>query len=617
MSNLIDDVDKIIFDCLNQNDPKSFFLFAGAGSGKTRSLVNVLEEFKQSYEKKFRLERKKVAIITYTKAASEEIIHRLNYNPIFHVSTIHSFAWDLISHFTLDIKIWLNEKLETEITDLEAKQSKSRNLVNKTSLDRAKKIESKKRRIQNLEKVTKFTYNPDSNDFTRYSLNHFEVISIAAFFINKKKLMQDLVVARFPVILIDESQDTKKELIDAFFELHSQHKKLFSLGMFGDMMQRIYTDGKENLGNHLPADIIRPLKKINYRSNKRIITLINNIRKKGDGQKQIPSEGKKDGYVRFFICKRGQNKDTVEKLITRKMANVTKDRKWCSDDDNYDIKTLILEHHMAARRMGFLDFFLPLYKVSKLKTGLLDGSLATVSFFTSIILPIVEAHKKNDKFEITRVVKKYSSFLKKEELKKSSNQVESIQKTNEAVKSFLELFTDDQDPLLFGILKNIHVSGLFLIPSTFISILNNAILAKDELDAHINAWKDALMSPFSQIKNYHDYLSEKSKFGTHQGVKGLEYDRVMVVIDDEESSGFLFSYDKLFGAKEISETDEKNIQEGKETSIDRTNRLFYVACSRAKESLAIVAYTDNTNIIERTVLEYNWFTKEEIEVIDN
>ena len=40
-------VDDEIYNCLNLDNPKSFFLFAGAGSGKTRTLVNVLKEFKK------------------------------------------------------------------------------------------------------------------------------------------------------------------------------------------------------------------------------------------------------------------------------------------------------------------------------------------------------------------------------------------------------------------------------------------------------------------------------------------------------------------------------------------------------------------------------------------
>lgn len=55
----------------------------------------------------------------------------------------------------------------------------------------------------------------------------------------------------------------------------------------------------------------------------------------------------------------------------------------------------------------------------------------------------------------------------------------------------------------------------------------------------------------------------------------------MVILDDEEALGFLFSYKKLFGAKEPTTTDKQN--EWKETSIDRTRRLFYVTCSRAEK----------------------------------
>ncbi|MDX8341785.1 AAA family ATPase [Draconibacterium sp. IB214405] len=193
-NNIDNSVDDIIFECLKLESPKSFFLFAGAGSGKTRSLVNVLEKFEHSYGKQFRLERKKIATITYTNAAADEITHRLKHSSIFHVSTIHSFAWDLIKTFTHDIKQWLRENLKDEISDLEEQQSRSRNLQNKTSIERAKKIESKRKRVQYLDRIVRFTYNPNGDNTTRDSLNHAEVISIAAFFINTKSLMQDLLI---------------------------------------------------------------------------------------------------------------------------------------------------------------------------------------------------------------------------------------------------------------------------------------------------------------------------------------------------------------------------------------------------------------------------------------
>lgn len=54
---------------------------------------------------------------------------------------------------------------------------------------------------------------------------------------------------------------------------------------------------------------------------------------------------------------------------------------------------------------------------------------------------------------------------------------------------------------------------------------------------------------------------------------------------------------------------------GKENSIDRTSRLFYVTCTRAKESLAILMYTSNTERAKQTAIQYGWFGKNEIDVL--
>lgn len=85
-------VDDVIYESIKPSSPQSFFLFAGAGSGKTRTLVNVLDRFKKEFGKEYKLRNKRIAIITYTNAAADEITHRLEYSSIFNVSTIHSFC---------------------------------------------------------------------------------------------------------------------------------------------------------------------------------------------------------------------------------------------------------------------------------------------------------------------------------------------------------------------------------------------------------------------------------------------------------------------------------------------------------------------------------------------
>ena len=58
--------------------------------------------------------------------------------------------------------------------------------------------------------------------------------------------------------------------------------------------------------------------------------------------------------------------------------------------------------------------------------------------------------------------------------------------------------------------------------------------------------------------------------------------------------------------------DIKNEREGKETSLDRTRRLFYVTCSRAQSSLALVAYSSDPAAVRAHVIGNAWFAADEI-----
>jgi len=614
-------VDEEIYSCLNLDDPKSFFLFAGAGSGKTRSLVEVLKRFRYENITRLRKNGQKAAIITYTNAACDEIKSRLEYDSAFHVSTIHSFAWELINPYTNDIRSWLVSNLEEEIADLMEKQGKAKNTKTKTYIDRERKIELKNKRLGILPDIKRFTYNPNGDNLEINSLNHEEVIKITAGFVQDKPLMQSILIQKYPIILIDESQDTKKELVDAFFEVQKNKSADLSLGLFGDTMQRIYTDGKKDLGQNIPDTWATPAKIINYRCPRRVITLINKIRSGADDQSQEHHK-EEDGFVRLFIIDSNGaiEKAGVESEIASQMAALTGDQQW-DDPAQTDVKVLTLEHHMAANRGGFAPFFEPLYSVNKLRTGLLDGSLSGVSLFSKRILPLIKAMQANDKFAASRIVRENSALIQKEVLKNAPNSIEELTKAKDAVEVLFSLWADEADPTLNDILKEVFRSGIFQVPDSLLPIatrLNENQEGEeedvDEIDGDpvLDAWNTALNCKFCEFEEYVKYISDESRFGTHQGIKGLEFPRVMVILDDDVARGFLFSYEKLFGAVEPTATDIKNEQEGKETSIDRTRRLFYVTCSRAEESLAIVAYTKNPAKVAQYTIEQEWFGEGEI-----
>ena len=288
---------------------------------------------------------------------------------------------------------------------------------------------------------------------------------------------------------------------------------------------------------------------------------------------------------------------------TKKMAEVTSDDEWKCQQA---IKVLTLEHHMAARRGGFDGFFEPLYKVDSFKTGLLDGTLSGIALYAQQVLPLVQAMQSKDEFVVARIVKDHSAIMAPERQSGTKISLEEVRKAGRAVKSMFSLCNNSEVPVLLDVLKVIHREDPFVIPEIFKPILTDLHrqrewaesvpeYAEDDKNPEIDAWREVLTVSFSQFEAYAEYIFDRSQFGTHQGTKGLQFPRVMVILDDNESRGFMFSYEKLFGAKVLTKTDEKNFSEGKDTSVGRTRRLFYVTCRRAQRSLAVIFYTSPKN----------------------
>ena len=85
--------------------------------------------------------------------------------------------------------------------------------------------------------------------------------------------------------------------------------------------------------------------------------------------------------------------------------------------------------------------------------------------------------------------------------------------------------------------------------------LNSKEEEVDKDDKESLAWVRTLQLPLRQFKAYDDYVHERTPYATHQGVKGLEFPRVLVLIDEEAAKGNMFSYEKLFSLVPLSHTD--------------------------------------------------------------
>ena len=555
MGNNIDlQVDETLEKCILSTPRKSFFLFAGAGSGKTYSLVLLLKKIHNSIGKDLLLQGKNVAVITFTNAATDEIINRLDYSPIFHISTIHSFVWEVIKYYQSDIKRLYCSYIEEDLKALEKKIKETKNKTTKTYLSSVEKLEYQKERLAKAQTIEKFVYNPNGSNPEYNALRHAEVIRISARMIIESRMLQRIIAQRYPILLIDESQDTKKELVDVFFEIQRNFTDIFTLGLLGDQKQRIYADGKENIEDSIPTEWEKPVKRMNYRCAKRIIQLANDIGKDIDiNAEQRPREDANDGFVRLFIIQQrdGLNKDEIEQNVMRIMSEQTRDEKWAAIDA--DVKVLTLEHMMAARRLGFSSFFAPLYKVSKYQMTFLQGTVSEIEFFTKEILPIAESIKEDGRIAL-EILKKHSPLLSGQDTK---NPYELYLKCREEAIKVANLVNENET--IRVVVDEIIKSQLLIVPDVVKqAYMLNPSDIEDIVEEDIRAWVEVMDLPINMVRSYDDYVNHRSQFDTHQGVKGLEFDRVMVIIDDSEIRGFLFSYDKLFGVKDLSDADLKN-----------------------------------------------------------
>jgi DNA helicase-2/ATP-dependent DNA helicase PcrA len=594
-----DHVDKEIQKCIREK--KHFFMFAGAGSGKTRSLVNALQFIANEYGMDLRLCSKQVAVITYTNVACDEIMRRVGYKSLFAVSTIHSFLWELVKSYQKDIKEWVKSKLVADIDELRAKQDNPRR-----RRDYSEDISKKQERLDNLVNISRFTYNPNGENVGRDSLGHSEVISMGSAFISDRETMQKVMISRFPILLIDESQDTKKDLVDALWKIENIYAGDFLIGMFGDTMQRIYTDGKENLSQIVPQNWDQPAKVMNHRSTKRIIQLANAIRNTVDDQQQQARSNKSEGVVRLFIVPKTADKDSAEQRIYSQMAEITGDDKWVESSER---KTLVLEHSMAASRLGFgaLD--------ERLKTfdqSFKEGTLVELSFLMKVVFPLIQEKQNGNDFAVMKILKEYSPKLERNNFSDIPDQLSVLQAIRMNVDDLVSLWKDDKFPICLDVYKKLYKMNLFELPKRIEEILSDSA----EVSEDVIALREGLRVPFSELINYWNYVNDNTQFSTHQGIKGLEFDRVAVIMDDESARGFLFSYEKLFGAKKLTDTDLEHEKNGEDNSISRTKRLFYVTCTRAKEGLVLIAYTSNVDAVKRTAISNSWFSEDEIILIN-
>lgn len=617
------ETDTLLHQRLVSNGNRHFVMVAGAGSGKTTSLVKALARVELTRGPVLRRNGQKIACITYTEVAVEEIRGDVGHDELFHVSTIHSFLWAIIKPFQNDLREWVRKRLQEKIAEEQEKIGKPRTRE-ATKVRAAENIERYRRQLTEIDSVKNFRYGTGS-DYSNGVLGHSDILKIGPAFIAGYPLMQTVLTQRFPIIFVDESQDTEPAFVDALRQVARAFPLGFCLGFFGDPVQKIYMQGAGPIPPEAGWETLN--KPENFRCPQAVLRVINRIRAEDDGLQQIrgrhvavdEGEVAVEGSARVLILPADDRRQERLEEARRWLADQDGDENWLEEDDEDALRMLVLVHRMAATRLGFPSLYGALNDKSPedLSTGLIDGTAWVVRPFIAYILPLVLARIEGREFELMRLLRKHCPRLQPDALAVGST-AGLLNDLQQQVDELVVMLQADSGVTTGDIARFVSDKGLMALDERYIRLIGVYSETANPVDepAPDNAGLRFMQCDASELWGYRKYIEKLSPFATQQGIKGAEFEKVIVVVDDQEGRTNTFSYGKYFGVTEPSDTDRANTAAGKDSVIDRTRRLFYVCCSRALSDLAVVVFTEDTMRMRDALLERAFFEAECVKVFD-
>ncbi|MCY6354398.1 UvrD-helicase domain-containing protein [Clostridium sp. ZS2-4] len=401
-----EEIFKKICECIDRK--KSMVFDAGAGSGKTYSLIQSLNYIITIYGKTLKEHNQKVLCITYTNVAAAEIKERLGNTSIVEVSTIHDCVWRIISPYQKQLIKIHQKKIRDQIKNLEndllierwaekyrdlSKEQKEQlsnmmndkkqvyykhknnkaaefkgslpeitktfpniisNLTNfKRIIDSIFKIQKYQETLQRIligeKKFKKVEYDVRYNNdkLENMKISHDTLLEYTNKIIDQNDLLKQIICDLYPFILVDEYQDTDCKVVETlnFLDEYSQQiKHDIFVGYFGDIKQNIYGTGVGIKFSSYHKNLDRVEKRFNRRSAKEIITVANKIRN-DDLEQETIYDDFPIGSVSFY----NMNIDRQDFIKTHinKWEITKKNKLHCFE----------LTNELAAKQSGFANIY--------------------------------------------------------------------------------------------------------------------------------------------------------------------------------------------------------------------------------------------------------------------
>lgn len=604
------EADKAVRACLTEK--RSFALIAGAGSGKTASLVDALLLIREDDGARLRRNGQQIACITFTKRAVEVIRARVDFDSLYHVSTLHSFLWAQIGRFQRDIR----EALKTDrLPVLIAKEQARDNGGNsRTALDARNKAARLQDELAQLDVVKQFEYSDaPASHYAKGQISHDDVIAIATWLLRSNATFRRILGLRYPYLLVDEAQDTFAGIIEGL-NLVCVGSGLPLVGYFGDPWQQIYDSDSSTFAPPPGGETIT--KTENFRCSKSVIRLLNAFR--NDVEQYAAGNNRNlEGSVIFRLVKaekpaaprnRYSEEQTSRALLS--MDTALQDWGW---QDRKDIVQLFLVRQMIARRMGFSSLnrlFTGTYASSRAEKAFEAGEHYLLQPLLHTVLPLIAAQERGDSRRVIDLLRHGSPAYAVD----GPNSARSLSSVISASRSDVISLRDQWMSGNFGqILRFAQEHRLIQVSDRLRKELARPTRT-DEYDDAVHSldkgdWlADALfaMTP-SELPAYHSFISENTAFSTQHGVKGEEYRRVLVVYDDIEANWNNYSFGRILTPTLLGQPTEGQFA--------RTRKLSYVSFSRALEDLRVLFFTPDPEAAKQELITGKLVKPAQIEIV--
>jgi len=547
--------------CIDQG--KSFLLEAGAGAGKTESLIRTLGYLIKKKGTVLLRQNQQIACITYTNVAVEEIRNRTDRHPAVDASTIHAFCWSLIKDF--------QPNLRDELPNLNRWPQR---------LEESGGIGTRS--------VFYETGYPSIQEDS-VSLHHNDVLALTVKLVKRAKF-RIILTSRYPILLIDEYQDTDKMIAEALKTHFLDAGEGPLIGFFGDHWQKIYGTGCGQV-EHSSLEVINL--GANFRSVPVIVNCLNRMRP--ELPQQVKDPNAKGSVVVYHtnywegnrLTRQHWKDDLPADVAHRHLEALRKllgTKGWDFAPDK--TKVLMLTHRVLAKEQGYSN----LAQVFPNNDTYIRKEDPHIAFFVDTLEPVCAAYQEERFGEMFAALGgKTPTILSPADKASWARDMDVLLKLR-------------YSGTIGAILDHLRRTKRPRVPEDVECKERDLEQAEQSQSAEESSSITRLRTlrniSYQEVIALTRFIDGHTPFSTKHGVKGVEFENVLVVVGQGWN---LYDFNWFL---ECAGTPDE-IPPDRKVAFERNRNLFYVTISRPMKRLAIL-FTQKLSD-EAIATLTNWF----------